>query len=119
MLVTSLEEVVDNVKRFNKDLNDGTDIVTQLSQFTHWYYIPEIDLFGPSKYIGYKNMNTIKYNRGKGKTGIDTEKDLKEWFIKLSPDFVRGQELMDNLSTILEGLDKQVKSNARIHVLKK
>lgn len=52
--------------------------------FRQWYYIPELNVFGPSKYIGYKNMNTSKYDRGKRKTGVGTEKILKEWFIKLT-----------------------------------
>ena len=35
--------------------------------FRHWYYIPTINAFGPSKYIGYKNMNIEEYDRGKEK----------------------------------------------------
>jgi hypothetical protein len=54
--------------------------------FKHWYYIPEIDLFGPSKFIGYENMNTSKYNRGRGKTDVDTEKVLKIWFKQIPRD---------------------------------
>lgn len=77
-LVTSLKEVIENVKQFNKDLTENTDIVSQLTQFIHWYYIPSMGAFGPSKYIGYKNMNTSKYDRGKRKTGVGTEKILKE-----------------------------------------
>lgn len=38
-LVTSLEEVLENVKQFNEDLKNKTDIITQLSQFRHWYFI--------------------------------------------------------------------------------
>jgi hypothetical protein len=55
--------------------------VTQLTQFKHWYYISDLDAFGPSKYIGYKDMNTSRYARGRHKTGVDTEKVLRQWFI--------------------------------------
>jgi hypothetical protein len=117
-LVVSLEDIVQNIKQFNRDLEDNTDIVTQLTQFIHWYYIPNLDAFGPSKYIGYKNMNTSKYGRGQRKTGVDTEKILKEWFIKLPVESVKSQDLMNKLSGLLELHGKKVKSNAKMHVLK-
>jgi len=116
-LVTSLEEVIENIKQFNKDLDNESDIVTQLSQFTHWYYIPSLNLFGPSKYIGYKNMTTTKYDRGRGKNGGDTERVLKEWFISQPKDSNKAQALRDELAILLASYDKKVRSNARIHVL--
>lgn len=117
-LVNSLQEVVKNIEQFNKDLIAETNVVTQLTQFKHWYYIPCIDSFGPSKYIGYKDMNTIRYARGRNKTGVDTEKILKEWFIKLPKESRKSQELMIKLSELLELYGKKVRSNAFIHVLK-
>jgi hypothetical protein len=117
-LIISLKEVVDNIKQFNQDLTDNTEIVSQLTQFKHWYYIPSLDAFGPSKYIGYKNMNTSRYDRGKRKTGVDTEKILKEWFIKLPLESVKSQELMNELCQLVEAHGKNVRSNAYIHVLK-
>lgn len=90
ILVTSVNEVLENIIQFNKDLKQETDIISQLSQFRHWYYIPQLDLFGPSKYIGYCKMNTEKYNRGSNKTGVDTEKVLKQWFIKLNNPSEKG-----------------------------
>ncbi|WP_170007304.1 hypothetical protein [Bacillus fonticola] len=117
-LVTSLDEVKQNVKQFNEDLENELDIVTQLTMFKHWYYITELDLFGPSKFIGYKNMNSSRYNRGKGKTGVHTEEVLKEWFIKIPHDEGIGTELMGKLATMLSTYEKRVRSNAQIHFLK-
>jgi len=117
-LVTSLKEVISNVEQFNKDLLEETDITSQLTQFKHWYYIPNLDSFGPSKYIGYKNMNTSKYARGENKTGVDTEKILKQWFIKLPSESRKSQELMEELSKLLDIHNKKIRSNAFIHVLK-
>ena len=51
-LVGNLQEVGDNVAQFNDDLDNETELVEQLSQFAHWYYIDGLDLFGPSKFIG-------------------------------------------------------------------
>ncbi|MEC5425869.1 hypothetical protein QGM71_20655 [Virgibacillus sp. C22-A2] len=117
-LVTSLDEVVDNVKQFNQDLQDGLDVITQLSMFKHWYYIPNIDMFGPSKYIGYKNMNTLKYDRGKAKTGVDTEKVLKRWFKDLSNGSDVEKEFKIQLIELLETYDMRLRSNACIHLPK-
>lgn len=117
-LVTSLREVVNNINQFNKDLEDNTDITSQLTMFIHWYYIPDLNAFGPSKYIGYKNMNTPKYARGKRKTGVDTEKTLKDWFIKLPIESEKSQVLMEELCKLLAAHGKKVKSNAFIHILK-
>ncbi|MGO4889956.1 hypothetical protein ACJ2A9_19605 [Anaerobacillus sp. MEB173] len=117
-LVTSLDEVVLNIKQFNTDLSEELDVISQLSQFKHWYFIPQINLFGPSKYIGYKNMNTSRYNRGRSKTGVDTEKELKIWFVKLSRDSEKSKKLMTELEAILACHNKKPRSNAHIHILK-
>jgi hypothetical protein len=117
-LVTSLEEVRNNVKQFNLDLKAQTDIVNQLTQFKHWYYIPSLDAFGPSKYIGYKDMNTERYDRGRSKTGVDTERELKQWFIKLPKESEKSKEFMAELERLFFTFDKRPRSNAFIHVLK-
>ncbi|MGG3916004.1 hypothetical protein [Rossellomorea vietnamensis] len=117
-LVTSLQEVIYNIEQFNKDLMEETDILTQLTQFKHWYHMPANNSFGPSKYIGYKDMNTTKYARGENKTGVDTEKILKQWFIKLPSESKKSQVLMEELSELLGLYGKRIRSNAFIHVLK-
>ncbi len=118
-LVTTLDEVVLNIKQFNLDLSEELDVISQLSQFKHWYFIPHFNLFGPSKYIGYKNMNTSRYNRGKSKTGVDTEKELKTWFVKLSRDSDKSKKLMMELEAILARYNKNPRSDAHIYILKK
>jgi hypothetical protein len=117
-LITRIEEVVQNVKQFNEDLMDMTDIISQLSQFKHWYYVPTINMFGPSKYIGYKEMTTEKYDRGSRKTGIDTEEFLKSWFIKLPNESDRSKKMMVQVVDLLSVYDKQINKAAAIHVLK-
>lgn len=115
-LVTSLDEVIINVNQFNSDLKNNTEITTQLSQFRHWYYIPSIDMFGPSKYIGYKEMNTSRYNRGKSKTGIDTEKGLKQWFKLIDADSSESTKLKMKLENLLGEYNKRVNKAAKIHI---
>ncbi|MFD0828471.1 hypothetical protein ACT8ZR_22855 [Neobacillus sp. M.A.Huq-85] len=117
-LVTSLEEVLENVKQFNEDLKNKTDIITQLSQFRHWYFIASINLFGPSKYIGYRAMSTKKYDRGSRKTGVDTEDVLKMWFVKLPQTSEKSYELLSQVQLLLADYDKKINKAATIHILK-
>ena len=109
------DEVVANVRQFNSDLEAKTDIVTQLSQFRHWYYVPNAG-FGPSKFIGYKNMNTAKYRRGEDKDGRDTEVVLREWFRPLNEDSSQYKKLYPQLESLLLRYGKMPRSNAIIHV---
>lgn len=117
-LVTSLDEVVLNIKQFNTDLSEELDVISQLLQFKHWYFIPQINLFGPSKYIGYKNMNTSRYNRGRSKTGVDTEKEMKIWFVNFLEIRKKVKKIMTELEAILACHNKNPRSNAHIHILK-
>ncbi|MCL0066041.1 hypothetical protein M1N79_04105 [Dehalococcoidia bacterium] len=79
-LIESRQEVVDNVRQFHQDLATDEDICSQLSQFRAWYYIPELDALGPSKFIGYKGMNASRYQRGDDKDGRKTEPCLRKFF---------------------------------------
>lgn len=63
-------------------------------------------------------MNTEKYNRGFNKTGVDTEKVLKQWFIKLDNSSEKSIILMNKLGCLLELYNKKARSNAVIHILK-
>ncbi len=117
-LVGNLQELGDNVVQFNDDLDNETELVEQLSQFAHWYYIDGLDLFGPSKFIGYKQMNTERYARGYAKNGGDTEKVLVKWFRALAPGSSEESELRAKLELRLADFKKKLRQNAVIHALK-
>ncbi|WMT41187.1 hypothetical protein RE628_00765 [Paenibacillus sp. D2_2] len=117
-LVNEYAEVVENVKQFNDDLEAGKDVTEQLSQFKHWYYISELDMFGPSKFIGYKGMTSEDYHKGDGKDGRDTEKMLVLWFVQLSEEDTRYTPLLIKLNEVLHVHKKSLRKNAKIHVLK-
>lgn len=63
-------------------------------------------------------MNTSRYDRGRSKTGVDTEKELKTWFIKLSRDSEKSNILLMKLEDTLACHNKSPRSNAHIHILK-
>ena len=116
--VTEYAEVVANVRQFNQDLGTNAPIIEQLSQFKHWYYVPELEQFGPSKFIGYKMMTSSRYARGEEKDGRDTEAELKQWFILLQQDDSRYNSLLNRLEMLLEKHGKTLRSNFKIHVRK-
>lgn len=116
--VSSYDEIVENVRQFNADLSRGEPGITSLSQFRHWYYIPELDAFGPSKFVGYKNMRATLYNFGHGKDGRDTEKVLLRWFLKLPSDSRVCKRLMSKLASLLAAHGKSVRKGASVHVPK-
>lgn len=117
-LVTSYDEVVENIRQFNDDLSRGAPGITSLSQFHHWYYIPELNAFGPSKFIGYKGMCGASYNRGHDKDGRATEKVLRKWFLELPPESKAGKRLMSELASMLAEHGKSVRKGASVHAPK-
>lgn len=110
--------MLENVRQFNADLSRGEPGITSLSQFRHWYYVPELDAFGPSKFIGYKNMRATFYNLGHGKDGRDTEKALPRWFLELPSESKVGKQLMSKLASTLAAYGKSVRRGASVHVPK-
>ncbi len=117
-LVATYEDVVKNIEQFNKDLQAGRDVITQLNTFHHWYYIPDLDAFGPSKYIGYQDMTADRYQRGKDKDGRVTEVALQRWFIELSETDPRWTKLAPRLEVLLQRWGKEPRIRFRIHVPK-
>ena len=94
-LVTSCGAVVQNVKTFNHGLKNDRRLRNRLGMFKAWYYVPKIDAVGPSKFIGYTNVNLEFYFDRTGKEskkkwpqsklldGRATEPVLQRWFKEL------------------------------------
>ena len=123
-LVDAYQQVVANVKQYNADLDNGEDVVTQVRQVKHWYYIPELGMFGPSKYVGYKDMTSSFYNRGHRlpgqtvkKDGRDTEPRLSMWFRKLHEDEMANR-LRGQLNNRLATLGRSAQMSCWIHIPK-
>ncbi|MFA0962161.1 HNH endonuclease [Roseivirga sp. BDSF3-8] len=107
--VSEFEEVVANVIAFNKDLQtEGSIALRRFSQFSHWYYIPYLDLFGPSKFIGYKNMGIDNYS-GEG-DGRDTQQFLNPFFDKVENRDPHYPELTRKLKSLASSTGKDINS---------
>jgi len=90
-LKDSYEDVQINVQQFNYDLKFDTELSSRLNQFRSWYYIPEIDEFGPSQFVGYKMMSSDEY-KAEFFNGEATERALQRFFHPLkSSDPLRGE----------------------------
>ncbi|MGE5484653.1 MAG: DUF3427 domain-containing protein [Ignavibacteriales bacterium] len=103
--VTEYAEVIKNVQRYYADLVDHSESIELPHHVSHWYYIPEIDAFGPAKFIGFKDMTAVKYNRGHRlpgevgrKNGGRAIRALSKWFVQISA----GSPAFNDLASRLE-----------------
>lgn len=78
--VKSDKEVIKSVRAFNKGLKGEKALQNHLSYFRAWYYIPELNEVGPSKFIGYNNLPVAQYLTGENLDGKITEPILGKWF---------------------------------------
>ncbi|MFC4601801.1 hypothetical protein [Cohnella hongkongensis] len=132
-LVDRLEDVIENIKQFNIDLGKCETLQKRLSNFRVWYYIESINHFGPSKFIGFKNMNCERYiietakkvvingKRQNAIRGIETEKTLNNLFKNkielISSVDRRYEELQTRLIKLLNKHRKKLNSGAKIYIL--
>ncbi len=116
-LIDSYWDVQHNVQQFNYDLKFDTQLCSRLNQFRSWYYIPELDQFGPSQFVGYKWMSAAEYKEGPV-SGEATERALWRFFRplqRLNP--LRG-ELEAKLSDLCSRYGKRPNKAHRINIPK-
>lgn len=123
-LIDSVEDVILNIKVFNKDLDLSEYLISKLSYFRHWYYVEELDLFGPSKFIGYKGNTSEEYRKGTNyesgyMSGIITQQRLTKLFDNIDTiDSDRSDELHQKLEYFLGCYDKKPNKSAKIYLAK-
>ena len=101
-LITTRSEAFDNISQFPKDLSEDDRLRRLLALFRAWYYDPDSDDVGPSKFIGYKEMSAEVYN-SVALDGKETESVLCHLFDVLeegTPEYryVRDKVLEQNAS---------------------
>ena len=96
-VVADLQQVAENIRRYQDDLAANADLVARMSRHPAWYALRRNNgrwLFGPSKFIGYAGITAQRYlgpyERSEGR---ETERVLNEWFRPVDPDSVLGREL--------------------------
>ncbi|MDT8894037.1 HNH endonuclease [Halomonas sp. I1] len=105
--VESINEAQVNAQAFSGVGKAAKTVANEnFNRFFHWYYFPELDLFAPSKFIGYKNTNLDNY-KGKG-TGTETQRVLGQWFSKVEAGTESHKELSRKLTDFAESIDKTI-----------
>ena len=114
-LIDSYWDVLDNVQQFNYDLDSNLELQSKLNQFRSWYYIPDLDQFGPSQFIGYKWMNAADY-KGGYPNGEATERALWRFFRPIQRSHPFRKDLESNLSDLCSKYGKRPNKAYRINM---
>jgi len=113
--VKSDKEVIKSVRAFNKGLKGEKALQNHLSYFRAWYYIPELNKVGPSKFIGYKNLPVAQYLTGKDLDGKVTEQILGKWFNLLIEGTPEADYVEGLVKELVSSYDKVMNRKARFN----
>ena len=114
-LIDSYWDVLGNVQQFNYDLKFDDELCSRLNQFRSWYYIPELDQFGPSQFIGYKDMSAAEYKIGYT-SGEATERALWRFFRPIQRSNPLRKDLESKLSDLCSRYGKSSNRAHRINI---
>ena len=117
--VKTYDDVLESVRAFNKALEQSKRLREHIRFFQSWYYVPELDAVGPSKFIRYKDMTSIEYIRNHAELNSHIAQPvLDKCFHRLeenSPDAIWVQQRVDQL---LGRYGKTVHSDAKFNAPK-
>jgi len=113
--IKSYWNVLDNVLRFNNDVQFDTELCSRLNQFRSWCYIPELDQFGPSQFVGYKEMNAAEYKWAHLNGGV-TERVLGKFFRPIQRSNPNREMLETKLSDLCDKYGKRPNRAHRINI---
>ncbi len=114
-LIDSYWDVLDNVQQFNYDLDSDLELQSKLNQFRSWYYIPELDRFGPSQFVGYKDMSVAEY-KGRYMDGEATERVLWRFFRPIQRSNPDRKDLESKLADLCSRYGKRPNKAHRINI---
>lgn len=124
-LVHSVDDAKANIERFNRIINGGSGrerLIKLLSHVQAWYAVEKDGAFefGPSKFIGYKDMTADLYADETGSTGrLDgrvTEKKLSAWATQIVQDDPRYEQAHRSLSQFCAKYGAFPNARARISI---
>ena len=88
-----------NFKSFQEiDKKKPSQVLKKIKSFFHWYYLPEEELFAPSKFLGYKDATIDDYDSSGH--GGKTQQVLQKYFNKLDKESEEFKRLYRELSQI-------------------
>ena len=111
--VTLQSEVSENAKSFNEGLERSENLRNLLSYYRAWYYIPELDMVAPSKYIGYKHITPERFITEQGLDGRETEPIMSKWFDRLHVEATEGRYVSSKVAELTARYGKSMNRVAR------
>jgi uncharacterized protein (DUF433 family) len=119
-VVTSYDEVVQNIRTYNREVAERAGLAARIKQHPAWYAVKDAQgewLFGPSKFIGYAGASAAKYLAGYSrKDGKETEPALAAWFEQVDPHTALGRELRQAFDRFAARYSKTANSRWRVSV---
>ena len=86
-LVSNTNDIKLNVQEFMRILSDerNAPVINRFTMFTYWYFFPDLRIFVPNKFLGYKNSAHEIYqpSPGSGMDGGSARKALEHYFDKI------------------------------------
>lgn len=111
VFVKNIREVKHNIERFNEEIDQSSPLNKKLKTFQQWYYVKELNLFAPSKYIGYQNMNAHLYEKVLPfLDGRETVEILKKYFQQIDCPNLEQQ--------LREHFEGRIRRKIKLNVLK-
>ena len=117
--VKTYDDVLDSVRAFNTGLERGKRLRQQIGLFQSWYYVPELDAVGPSKFIRYKGMTAFEYIRGHTiLDGRTIDPVLSKWFNRLESDSIEAVWIRQRVEGLVGRYGKIVSGGIRVNAPK-
>jgi hypothetical protein len=118
-LITSLDQLIENIRRYAAS---GDELADLMAYSRAWYALRTEGrwLLGPSKFIGYEDMNPEIYRRmkNKGLDGRATEKLLEQWANLIEQGHPQYDELRAALAALFARHGKTPNTLARISIVR-
>jgi uncharacterized protein (DUF433 family) len=119
-VVTGFEEVVRNIEMYVASLAEYPRLAERIKQHPAWYAVKDAAgrwIFGPSKFVGYRDTDPAGYLSGyRRQDGRETEDALKEWFAQVDLDSALGRDLRAAFLDFAEAYGKTAHANWRVSV---
>ncbi len=120
-IVTSLDEAIENVRRFARELEREPGLATRLGQARAWYALRTDRgwAFAPSKFAGYAQNTAREYlaTARDQADGRETEDALERWSEAVGPESRIGRELFGALRDFLASWNRKPNKRARISIV--
>jgi hypothetical protein len=112
--VITYDDVLDSIRAFNNGLEQSKRFREQIPFFQSWYYVPELDAVGPSKFIRYKDMTWLEYIRDHSELDSRVaEPVLSKWFKRLEEKSAESIWVRQRVDRLLGQYGKTVNSSSK------